>query len=475
MKNHNSKNNEWFDLFISYSRSNLNEVQAIKEKIEKETGLRCWMDLSNIPCSQENFIEKVIPGINATRKAFLFFLTKESQESENAKRELAFAKNRARKDVIFIRYNDDALTDYFYFNYANQNIIDWRKPEQRNHLLAELNGDFVNPIVTTTKKENVVSESLPEKPRTSKFKFLAGGLFLFFFIVFSIGGVLWYRNHKKMRIWQESLTFTNQAEDELCGYKILELPGGAKMKMIEVFPGSFMMGSSSNEICSSVNMNPKRLISQELQHEVRLTNKYWLGETEVTQEQWRSVMGDSHQSSSEGDSLPVDQVSWEDCQEFIKKVNENLCGYKVRLPTEAEWEYACRADTKTAYSFGNTLDKTKANYAESEINYLVDVHSFQPNPWGFYNMHGNVSEWCHDFADPEYYGKVGKDIPVDNPCNSDDNRNCYSHVLRGGNVSSKAFFCRSASRYFWKSSLQNQNFIFCGFRLICYEESSHIK
>ncbi len=126
------------DLFISYSRKNKDHVLPIKDEIERELGLTCWVDLSNITCGTENFKSRVIPGIRQTRVAFLFFLSAQSQGSEYAMKEIGFAKKRAQKRVILIRFNDDEMTDDFYFDYQNFDIIDWRAPEQRKKLFRDL-------------------------------------------------------------------------------------------------------------------------------------------------------------------------------------------------------------------------------------------------------------------------------------------------------------------------------------------------
>lgn len=132
--------------------------------------------------------------------------------------------------------------------------------------------------------------------------------------------------------------------------KTLTLPGGATMELIYVAPGTFTMGSPSSEAGR---------FDDETQHQVTLTKGFWFGKYEVTQRQWRSVMG-NNPSRFKGDDRPVETISWDDCQKFIQKVNARLkCG--ARLPTEAEWEYACRAGTTTAYSWGNALNGDKAN------------------------------------------------------------------------------------------------------------------
>lgn len=115
----------------------------------------------------------------------------------------------------------------------------------------------------------------------------------------------------------------------------------------------------------------------------------------MPQEQWEGVMG-NNPSRTKGTKLPVTDVSWNDCQEFIKKLNAKTGG-GYRLPTEAEWEYACRAGTITAYSFGDDITPKDANCVGSKIHQPVAVGSYKPNAFGLYEMHGNVWEWCEDW------------------------------------------------------------------------------
>ena len=240
----------------------------------------------------------------------------------------------------------------------------------------------------------------------------------------------------------------------------LTLPGGVKMEMIYVAPGSFMMGSPKSEDGDS----------DETQHRVTLTKGYWLGKYEVTQRQWESMMGDNP-SRFQSDNRPVENVSWTDCQRFITQVDaltRSQLGGEARLPTEAEWEYACRAGTTTAYSWGNALNGDKANCDGSHPygtttkgrcrKSTSNVGSYSPNAWGFYDMHGNVHEWCNDL-----FGSYGGDAT--NPSGAASGR---GRVLRGGSCNSSAKGCRSADR-FWDrpgSRIHMWGSIY-GFRLCC--------
>ncbi|MBR4616461.1 MAG: SUMF1/EgtB/PvdO family nonheme iron enzyme [Kiritimatiellae bacterium] len=236
--------------------------------------------------------------------------------------------------------------------------------------------------------------------------------------------------------------------------KTLTLPGGATMEMIYVAPGSFMMGSPMSE---------EGRCDDEAQHRVTLTRGYWLGKYEVTQGQWQSVMGHNPSEFKVGNDRPVESVSWEDCQKFVKKVNARLnCG--ARLPTEAEWEYACRAGTTTAYHWGNELNGDKANChgkypcgttEEGPCKgQTVSVGSYVANPWGFYDMHGNVREWCND-----WYGCCEGDVS-----NPQGPTSGTEHVLRDGGWDDYASYCRSAYRGAGLPGDRDSRF---GFRLCC--------
>ena len=192
-------------------------------------------------------------------------------------------------------------------------------------------------------------------------------------------------------------------------------------------PGTFMLGSPVSEA---------RRDNDETQHQVTLSRGFWMLETEVTQEMWKKVMG-NNPSNFKGVKLPVEQVSWNDCQEYIKKLNEikvASAGFKFSLPTEAQWEYACRAGTRTAYYFGDTLTQQQANFGGNQTK---DVGSYPANAWGLKDMHGNVWEWCADWKGDYPSGTVTD--PVGSPTGS-------YRVIRGGSWIYCAGGCRSALR-----------------------------
>jgi len=221
-----------------------------------------------------------------------------------------------------------------------------------------------------------------------------------------------------------------------------DLGKGVKLEMVLVPAGKFMMGSSRSKEDRDDN---------EVQHEVTLTKPYYMGRYAVTQEQWEAVM-ENNPSTVKGAALPVTDVSWDDCQDFIKKLNANSSG-GYRLPTEAEWEYACKAGTTTAYSFGNKITPKDANYYDSKIDKPVAVGSYKPNLFGLYDMHGNVREWCEDWFGDYPTGAVTD--PQGPPIGE-------SRILRGGSFDPNECNARSSTRTYCVPSYP---FDFFGFRL----------
>ena len=185
----------------------------------------------------------------------------------------------------------------------------------------------------------------------------------------------------------------------------------------------------------------------EFQHEVELTKGFYMGVHEVTQEEYQEVMGENP-SRFKGAKLPVENVSWDDAQEFCKKLSMKE-GKKYRLPTEAEWEYACRAGTTTPFHFGETISPNQVNYdgnypyGNGEMGVYraktTPVGSFAPNAFGLHDMHGNVLEWCEDWYDGKYYENSPRENPVNNAI-------ATYRVLRGGSWVDVAKNARSASR-----------------------------
>ncbi|AKB25920.1 serine/threonine kinase [Methanosarcina sp. MTP4] len=221
------------------------------------------------------------------------------------------------------------------------------------------------------------------------------------------------------------------------------------MEFVKIPAGEFMMGSPLGEEPRGGNEGPV--------HKVTIEDSYYLGKFEVTQEQWREVMG-NNPSYNVGDDLPVEQVSWEDAQEFLEKLNGIEGKNKYRLPSEAEWEYACRAGTTTRYYFGDGESKL-GDYAWYYGNSGIKTHPVgqkKPNLWGLYGMHGNVWEWCQDRYHSNYNGAPSDGSAWESGSSS-------IRVQRGGCLSSFARDCRSANRSDQEPGSPNANL---GFRVL---------
>ena len=224
-----------------------------------------------------------------------------------------------------------------------------------------------------------------------------------------------------------------------------EITNSIGMKLVLISKGTFMMGSPESEQGRNEIEN---------QHEVTISKDYYLGLFEVTQGQYEKMMG-KNPSRFQGDNLrgdslrrdstnhPVEQVSWGDAVKFCKKLSdlpeEKKAGRVYRLPTEAEWEYACRAGSKSAYSFGES-SKSLGDYAWFDQNSNRQTHPVgekKANAWGLYDMHGNVWEWCSD-----WYGQYPKGA-VSDPVGTRESSN---RVFRGGSWYDHFEYCRSARR-----------------------------
>ncbi len=209
----------------------------------------------------------------------------------------------------------------------------------------------------------------------------------------------------------------------------LDIPFGSTLQRFRwIEPGEFVMGSPEAEVGRSDGEGP--------QHTVLLTEAFWLAETACSQAVWESVMGSNPSRFNDNPQNPVEQVSWDDVQEFLQKVEKRLPGVTVGLPTEAEWEYACRAGSKTAFSWGEEIDPSWANYDASEtyahglasecLGKTVGVRSFTPNSWGLFQMNGNVDEWCMD-SPRRYDGQLQT-----NPRGPMDKESGSVRAIRGG-------------------------------------------
>ena len=240
-------------------------------------------------------------------------------------------------------------------------------------------------------------------------------------------------------------TATTTRTVTVTGNRSVDLNATVAMDMIWCPPGTFTMGSPTTEAGRGTD---------ETEHNVSLTHGFYLGKYEVTQAQYEAVMtgvtGDRNATPSNwhgNPNRPVEMVSWDDAQVFLTRLNEqqagNLpAGWSYVLPTESQWEYACRAGTTTRFSWGDSIAGTNANYSASGYSQTRDVGLYAANPWGFFDMHGNVWEWTADAYQNAY--PIGN--PVINPAFPVVNTNSLG-VFRGGSFLDSAPTHRSAKRY----------------------------
>ncbi len=233
----------------------------------------------------------------------------------------------------------------------------------------------------------------------------------------------------------------------------LDLGRGVTLRLALIPAGKFLMGSPESE---------NGRFDVEKQHKVMISNPFYMGIHQVTQAQYEAVMG-ANPSIFKGNNLPVETVNWHCAVEFCRKLSETT-GRNVRLPTEAEWEYACRAGTTTPFYFGKTISTDLANYSGMDDAYgygsegedrgrTTPVGSFLANAWGLYDMHGNVLEWCSD-----WYGNYPDGEVTDPQGPSDGDK----RILRGGSWLDDPVLCRSAYRGL---DLPGRRDFFIGFRV----------
>ncbi len=240
------------------------------------------------------------------------------------------------------------------------------------------------------------------------------------------------------------------------------------MEFMKIPAGSFMMGSPRSEYKGYSH-------DDEPVHQVTIDYSFYFGKYEVTQEQYENVMGNNPSKSDKcvdfgccvDPKCPVELVSWREAQEFLRRLNAKDDQYKYRLPSEAEWEYACRAGTSTVFAFGDQLSSDMANFNGAspygraprgpDLKKATPVGSYLPNGWGLYDMHGNVSEWCEDWYRAGYEG-----LPTNGAANK-KRFEMYTRVHRGGAYGTSAEALRCADR---NGSDPDTRWLAHGFRVV---------
>ena len=273
------------------------------------------------------------------------------------------------------------------------------------------------------------------------------------------------------------LAFSTRNSAVLAQDKVETITNSIGMKLVLIPAGTFTMGSPRSEA---------ERINEETLHDVTISRPFYLGVYEVTQSEFDKIMRgiELHRRPAfPGERNPAEQLEWKTARLFCEKLSEQpeekAAGRRYRLPTEAEWEYACRAGTKTAFHYGDSLSSDQASFngnypagiAEKGVykRTTVPVGSYPANAFGLHDMHGNVAEWCADFYDPEYYENSPDQDPLGPPLgvlktdfdNSDKN---FFVVVRGGSWLDEGRACRSAYRF---KAMPNTQYKLIGFRVVC--------
>jgi len=224
---------------------------------------------------------------------------------------------------------------------------------------------------------------------------------------------------------------------------LIDLGGGVSLEMVKMPAGTFQMGGDERNPNSDPNSFDDNRASHGVPHAVTISKDFYMGRYEITQAQWTKIMGNNPSNFKNGDNYPVENVSWNDiCTSgaFLEKINA-LTGKNFRLPTDAEWEYACRAKTQTNFYFGDDFSRKIMDayvwYSDNSDKKTHPVGQKKPNAFGLYDMSGNVREWCGD-----YYGNYG-DHAVSDPTGPAEGS---LRIFRGGSWCDSAWSCRSTYR-----------------------------
>ena len=504
-----------YDIFISYSRQDLEQVKPVKEEIERITGASCWMDLNGIESGQI-FKRVIISAINRS-DTLLFMLSNRSMRSEWPLDELDFAKKKEKRLVI-VHLEDVEQTDEFYFTYHKYDQIDWRDPTQREKLLSDIkkwigkteneekhpketDADifFIRGYNLYRKEQYEEAANWYRKAADLGHKdaiynladcyYYGKGVNLNYEEAFKLycnaaeqgyaiaqwsvaicyeegigieknllEALKWY--HKAAEQGDTDAKKKVEEIENLCSKSAEEVKqqmdadaeftvNGVSFKMIRVQGGTFMMGATPEQGCDVCG-------SEKPAHQVTLSS-YSIGETPVTQELWQAVMG-SNPAKFKGIQRPVERVSWDDCQEFISRLNQKS-GRQFRLPASAEWEFAARGGVKSKgykYSGSNDINEV-AWYGDNSSGQSHPVKQKKPNELSIYDMSGNAWEWCLDWWGVHILSPQTNPI---GPASGSD------RVVRGGCWINDARFCCVSCRYYFSPGYADGSL---SFRLVLSE------
>ena len=430
------------DIFISYAREDQEWVKALAESLEAQ-GWSTWWDRSLV--AGESFDRVIERELNAA-KCVVVLWSKHSVESRWVRSEATVGLRRKILAPVFIDEVDQPLA--FTLIHA-VDLTGWNRKETDErfeelvHDIRQIVGETFGDAAGVQKgdQQPLVFPVEDERPNST---LLVIGAVLFV-VVIAIGVFTMMRGGKSTEgvVGADSLSVPLKEEITT---PLETVTNSIGVELVELRAGRFLMGSEHGKLDETPI------------HPVQITGSFYMGKTEVTQGQWEQVMGSNPSFFDAEKEHPVEKVSMDAVEDFLQKLNSIDSLYTYRLPTEAEWEYACRAGTSTAYHFGDDVSLL-GNYAVygREVNEgHAPVKSKQPNAWGLYDMMGNVSEWTADYYKSDYY----ESSPADNPQGPERGNH---RVLRGGGYIHKDTVVRCALR---GSSGPAFELPFVGFRVV---------
>lgn len=397
-----------YNVFISYSRDDLRQVEPLVKDIERRANVKCWIDWNGIE-SGAQFEDVIIKAINSV-DVVLFFVSESSINSEYAKMEVNYAFN-TKKKVVPIVLDGGQLRGWFLFKFGAIDYIDVSESRQYDKLIQNLQ------TWCGTTVQNEIPESKPQPESRDVFNWKRWGIAAMALLALCLGSMLLFKH-----------CFSSHESK----YEIVECSvGDVVFNMVKVPAGTFVMGGYDGDAAF---------------HQVTISNDFLIGETEVTQDLWNAVMNENP-SVTVGTKIPVNNVSWNDCIQFVRKLND-LTGEKYRMPTEAEWEYVAKfGDKEYAYS-GSDLPDQVAWYIENSGSHAHEPKLKSSNELGVYDMSGNLWEWCSDHYDV---------YNVNDSLNPKGPRQGTKRVRRGGSYNDNPRCCLVTFRSRNSEDVRKQN------------------
>jgi formylglycine-generating enzyme required for sulfatase activity len=416
------------DVFISHSSKDKSIADAVCSELEKAK-IRCWIAPRDIRPG-EKWAAAITNAIENGKIMVLIF-SSNSHNSDDVLNEILLAKD-AHAIIIPFKIENILPKGEMKYYLTRTHWLDAMDPPTEKHiqLLVESINQFIK-VPSSISIPDVTARVEAVKLKTQK------------------GIEKKQKEERAIEIREKQPKREEEIKEKEERSKSQEIPNSIGMEFALIPEGEFMMGSPSNEVGRYEDEGPVR--------RVKIPKSFYMGKYEVTQKQWRDIMGNDP-SRFNGDNLPIEQVSWNDVQKFIKKLNKKENTIKYRLPSEAEWEYAARAENSTRYFFGDD-DSKLGDYAWYHGNSEGRTHPVgqkKPNSWGLYDIHGNVWEWVQDKYQDTY-----DFVPTDG--SSWESEISKQRVLRGGAWSDNTRDCRLAYR---GHDVPGDCDSFLGFRLV---------